>query len=349
MLCSGIRRYVRRCEGTIEPGTFSEQVKDELGHLTHASACCGLSELLGLLKSAGQMRLEGGTDASLRWSLEVMTSSPLTARKAFSLFKSLLNLKATVLTVSDRRFGSRRCYLVKASLPEPSLPNRVLKRLGFPLPGVASRRTGTALPSGLKRRSCCRRSFLRGAFLGSGSLSSPGRGHHLELRFSCEATAHETIQLLRMEGIRAGAFTRKGENVVYVKETSEILRFLGLIGAHTAVLKYEDVLIVRGIREEINRMVNCETANVSKAVEAGLRQAALIRSLVARFGLDALPVSLREIAISRMEHPEMSLRELGQGITPPLTKSGVSHRLRKIERIAVDLGLCPANDVKDDA
>ncbi|HHY39018.1 MAG TPA: DNA-binding protein WhiA [Clostridia bacterium] len=326
-----------------------------------------MSELLGLLKSAGQVRLEGGIDTPgtpPRWSIGVVTSSPLTARKTFSLFKSLLNLKATVLTVSDKRFGSRRTYLVKAPLPKPPLPDRLHGVLSFSLLGsesasfpespsgvntslaMHSKRSGSGMVFlRLKKRTCCRHSFLRGIFLGSGSLSTPGRDHHLELRFSSETTANEIIDLLRLEGIKASSFTRKGEHVVYIKETSDILRLLGLVGAHTAVLKYEDALIVRGIREEINRMVNCETANVSKAVEAGLRQAALIKSLVEKYGLDALPVPLREIAISRMEHPEMSLRELGQGITPPLTKSGVNHRLKRIERIALDLGLGPCGQM----
>lgn len=253
--------------------------------------------------------------------------------------------------VTDKRFGSHRAYLVKAPLPELPLPDCLHSGLGISLLGLGpAKRSGPGIISlRLKKRPCCRHSFLRGIFLGSGSLSTPERGHHLELRFSSETTASEIIDLLRVERIKASSFTRKGEHVVYVKGASNILRFLGLIGAHTAVLKYEDALIVRGIREEINRMVNCETANVSKTVEAGLRQAALIRSLVEKYGLDALPLSLREIAISRMEHPEMSLRELGQGITPPLTKSGVNRRLKRIERIALDLGLGPftLDQVKD--
>jgi DNA-binding protein WhiA len=312
--------------------------------VTHEATCCGYAELLGLLRSAGKIRLEGAHGVRPKGSLEVCVSSALTARKTFSLFKSLLGTQNGVFLVSKKHFGSSRSFVVRASLSEPPYSSPALERLGLVRTGETV--PGGPIPQSIHKRSCCRRSFLRGAFLGSGSISNPGRGHHLEIRFSSEETAKATISLLEAEAIKAKVFVRKGENVIYIKEAGEILNFLGIIGAHTAVLKYEDALIVRGIRQDINRMVNCETANVSKVVEAGLRQASIIKSLIEKHGIKYLPVSLRETALFRMAHPEMSLRELGQSLKPPMSKSGANHRLRRIEEIAMEAGLAGSQEVK---
>lgn len=197
---------------------------------------------------------------------------------------------------------------------------------------------GDIAPEQLLRRTCCKRAFLRGAFLSSGSISDPQKSYHFEVVCQDEAQAQLLQELYRAFELDAKIVQRKKYYIVYLKEGAQIVDALNVMGAYVALMNLENVRIVKEMRGSVNRIVNCETANINKVVGAAYRQVEDIRYIQSRIGLDELPPALREIALIRMEYPDSSLKELGELCDPPVGKSGVNHRLRKLGEIAAKLG-----------
>jgi DNA-binding protein WhiA len=192
----------------------------------------------------------------------------------------------------------------------------------------------SAIPSALVRADCCRAAFLRGAFLARGSITDPQKqNYHLEIVTENEEFAIGLNYLMNLCGFNAGANFRK-DYFIYLKGAENIGEFLRFIGAHHAFLALEEIRVIKGVRNEVNRLVNCETANLEKSVRAALEQVKVIKALEAKKLLAKLPPSLQELAALRLDHPEASLRELGELAIPPLSKSAVNHRMRKLLKIA---------------
>ena len=189
----------------------------------------------------------------------------------------------------------------------------------------------------LLRQNCCRRAFIRGAFLAVGSVSDPEKSYHFEIVCTVPEKARQLQELLASYDVDAKVVLRKRHYVVYIKEGSQIVELLGLMGAHISLMQLENVRIVKEMRNSVNRKVNCETANLNKTVSAAVRQAEDIRYIQEKIGLDKLPMDLEETARLRLEHTEASLKELGDMLSPKVGKSGVNHRLRKLSQIADDL------------
>ena len=190
----------------------------------------------------------------------------------------------------------------------------------------------------LIKSACCKRAFLRGVFLCAGSMSDPAKGYHLELVLDRERKAFQIQELLKSFDLDAKIVRRKKYYVVYLKEGSNIVDFLNICEAHVSLMEFENLRIVKEMRNSINRRVNCETANISKTVNAATKQISDIEKIRSTIGFANLPDSLREMAIVRLEHPDVSLKDLGQYLVPPVGKSGVNHRLRKLSEIAEDIG-----------
>ena len=186
----------------------------------------------------------------------------------------------------------------------------------------------------LVQQPCCKKAFIRGIFLTSGSVSDPRKGYHFETALSNESLARRVREVICSFGIDAKMVERKQQTVVYVKESNQIEDLLALMGANVAYLKFENVRIEKEMRNSINRQVNCETANITKTVSAAVRQIEDIRLIEETRGLSSLPKNLQEIAVLRKEHPDMALKDLGNLMDPPVGKSGVNHRLRRIGEIA---------------
>ncbi len=189
----------------------------------------------------------------------------------------------------------------------------------------------------LLKESCCIRAYIRGAFLASGSIADPEKGYHFEIVTSCEKKAEQLIAQLDVFGIEAKSIERKGHVVVYIKEGSQIVDVLNVMEAHNALMELENIRIVKELRNSVNRQVNCETANINKTVNAAIKQVEDIKFIQAQIGLDELPIQLREAAILRLEYPEAPLKELANLMNPPVGKSGINHRLRKLCQIAEEL------------
>ena len=193
----------------------------------------------------------------------------------------------------------------------------------------------------LLSKSCCKRAFLRGAFLASGSISDPQKSYHFEIVCQEQEQAQLLQELYRAFELDAKIVQRKKYYIVYLKEGAQIVDALNVMGAHVALMNLENVRIMKEMRGSVNRIVNCETANINKVVGAACRQVDDIRYIQSKIGLDELPPALKEMALVRLEYPDSSLKELGELCDPPVGKSGVNHRLRKLGEIAKKLGRDP--------
>lgn len=189
----------------------------------------------------------------------------------------------------------------------------------------------------LIERMCCKRAYLRGVFLAAGSLTNPEKGYHFEIVCEVEKQANIIMGILIDFGLKAKLIERKKYYVVYIKDSSMIVDALNVMGAHVSLMDMENVRILKDVRNAVNRRVNCETANLNKTVSAAVKQIEDIKYIEAEKGIKYLPENLWEIARLRLEEPELSLKDLGQMLNPPLGKSGVNHRLRKISEIAEEL------------
>jgi hypothetical protein len=197
--------------------------------------------------------------------------------------------------------------------------------------------SGLCIDRMLVERSCCKQAFLRGAFLAAGSVTNPEKGYHLEIVCEDREKAELIISLFEDFSLESKQILRKKHYVVYIKDGSVIVDVLNLMGAHKALMDMENVRILKDMRNGVNRRVNCETANINKAVRTGVKQQEDINLIIKLKGLNYLPSNLREIALLRLEEPELPLKELGELLDPPLGKSGVNHRLKKISEMADEL------------
>ena len=305
--------------------SFSTVTKNELARVIDQRPCCRLAELAALVKMDGSVLISG--DRQL--ALNIITENAAAARKIFSLVKNLFGLQTEVLVQRKARLRKNNVYLVR--IPPQQGMDVILGRLGML---GRSGRPEEAVREELVRRDCCRRAYLRGVFLGGGSVNSPEGTYHLEVITSDEELALYIARLMQKFHLAAKVSQRKNWYVVYLKESEQIVGFLNIIGAHTALLNFESARIYKGMRNQVNRLVNCETANLNKTVNAAVRQIENIELIRQGLGLEKIPGTLRETAELRVKYPDASLKELGDMMQPPLGKSGVNHRLRKIEGIA---------------
>jgi len=178
------------------------------------------------------------------------------------------------------------------------------------------------------------RAYLRDAFLETGSMSNPEKGYHLEFVCEDESHAQKLIEAMQKYEITAKTVQRKRYTIVYIKESEDIVRLLNVMGAHNCLMNLENVRILKDMRNAINRQVNCETANITKTVSAANKQIADIQFIKEHYGFDNLSENLREMAQIRLEYPDAALKELGSYLVPPVGKSGVNHRLRKLSDLA---------------
>jgi len=304
--------------------SFTAEVKEELARVLPKRACCPKAELAALIRVEGTLHIVGKG----RFRLEVATETAPVARKTIKLMHEIYGLK-TELTVRRSVLHKANNYLITVG-SQPKLGG-ALADLGI-LDDEHHLAYGVA--SKLVRKDCCAISYLRGAFLGGGFVADPHGDFHFELTAETPEMAEDLVALMTRFGIEAKVTQRRGAYAVYLKGAEPIVTFLALVGAHRALLRTEDVRIIKGMRNDVNRLVNAETANLQKSAEAAMDQLEDIRRLSTSRGLENLPPALRELAELRLEHPDVSLRELGELADPPLSKSAVYHRIRRMQELA---------------
>ncbi len=304
--------------------SFSSTVKNELCRLEMNGKCCLLAELISVIKISGTINKTENSQPSIR----IVTENAAFARRLFSNVRKVKNVHPEVIIRKGRKFKKHVSYIIILTASE-DIWNMLRKTSTF-------QEDGNSEMKKILENNCCRRTYLRGAFLASGSISDPEKAYHLEITTHKREHAEEINMLMASFNLNSKIIKRKGYYVVYLKEGENIIDFLNIIGAHTALLELENIRILKEMRNNVNRIVNCETANLDKTVNASLRQIENIEYIRDNIGFDKLPEPLREIAELRLKHSDASLRELGEKLNPPLGKSGVNHRLRKLEQIAED-------------
>lgn len=306
--------------------SFSSEVKKELIS-SEIDEDCIEAELAAIIRMNGLVSTNGANT-----TLDIQTESAAIARRIFTLLKQIFPKSLEILVRKKMRLKKNNIYIVR--LREDV--NELLQTLQIEHENDGFEQTDLLIALDTEKR---RRAYLRGAFIARGSINNPETSsYHLEI-FNLDQDHNNVLcDLLNMFSLKAKELQRRNGYIVYLKEANKIADFLRLIGANNALFKFEDARIVRDMRNSVNRIVNCETANLNKTISASVRQVENIKLIQKTVGLDYLPERLQEIAKVRLDYPEVTLQELGKLIpSGELSKSGVNHRLKKIEEIAKTL------------
>ena len=283
--------------------SFSSEVKTELAKHLGKSRHCQIAELAALIAFEGRIPA-------------AESENRLLMQKYQLLLAELFHIEE-IHTEEEARsvFSTVKMYNDVTGEPEPE---DTVKGL-------------------LIQQSCCKRAYIRGAFLAGGSISDPNKSYHFEIVCRSIPQAEQLRDVINSFDMDAKIVARKKYQVVYLKEGSQIVDILNIMEAHVALMNLENVRILKEMRNSVNRKVNCETANISKTVNAAVKQLADIEYIRETAGLSYLPENLKEMALLRLEYPDSPLAELGTYLNPPVGKSGVNHRLRRISEMADSL------------
>ncbi len=282
--------------------SFSHDVKEELAQQISTARHCQIAELAAILHFSGQY----GRDDKGKFTIGFQTENETVVKKGFTLLEKTFSIDTDAI-ISEEKMQELYSKFGDLNQPADDL---------------------------LVKSACCRRAFIRGAFLCIGSITTPEKGYHLEFVCSNQEKAKQLQEMLQSFDIEAKIVLRKKYYVVYMKEGNAIVDLLNVMEAHVALLNLENLRVLKEMRNSINRRVNCETANISKTVNAAARQIEDIMLLKERYGMENLPDNLRQMAMVRLEYPDAPLKELGELLEPPVGKSGVNHRLRKLSEMA---------------
>ena len=284
--------------------SFSRDVKEELINHIPKSRHCQIAELSGIVAFGEKVQRSGENTKNI---LAIADAS--TVRKYFTLLYKTRNITEDISEYNDEDIIK---FAKKAEIPS----------------------TLSNFDELILQQPCCKRSYIRGAFLVAGSISDPNKGYHFEIVCKDESEADRLIRNMNFFEVEAKKVRRQEKFVVYLKEGAQIVEILRVMEAPKSVMELENVRVVKEVRGTINRKVNCETANISKTVSAAVKQIEDIRLIDANLGLANLPETLQEIAEIRLANPDTPLQDLGQLLDPPIGKSGVNHRLKRLSAIA---------------
>ena len=298
--------------------SFSSEVKDELlEHIPSSRHCC-IAELTSLVLM---------TDGIYPPYICVKSENLRIIKKITILIQRLFQIPCQV-RVRIHKTGSQ-VTTYAAFVSDIKQTERIMDTIKL--------ESGNQINRLVIQKDCCKRAFLRGAFLANGSMNHPEKSYHFEIACENLGTAELIQEIFRDYEIEAKIVTRKKNQVVYIKDAEGIVDALNVIGAHKALMEMESIRVLKDVRNYTNRKVNCDMANINKIVNTANRQVEDIRYIEEKKGLQYLKENLRAVAELRMEAPDLSLKELGELLTPPVSKSGVNHRLKKISEIADEL------------
>lgn len=306
--------------------SFASETKKELTTL-EIKDCCTKAELSALIRMNGSLSF-----SNRKMVIDIQTENAAIARRIYTLLKKSYEVQVELLVRKKMKLKKNNIYIVRLSEKVQEILMD-LKILGDGMTIIYH------IADKLISKKCCRRSYLRGAFLAGGSINNPETSsYHFEI-FSLYKEHNDALcSLMNTFELKAKTLERKKGFITYLKEAEKIAEFLRIVGAHNALLRFEDVRIVRDMRNSVNRLVNCETANLNKTIGASLRQVENIRYIEQTVGLGILPDKLREIAELRVAYQDVTLKELGEMVgSGKVSKSGINHRLRKIDEIAEKL------------
>lgn len=317
--------------------SFSSQTKGELARVVPTKKCCMLAEITGFLRVAGSLRLVGGG----KFTIVASTENPAIARHYKTLIREYFGSNAGIEVGNSQVPGKARgSYRYRYSLvirPDEK-SSQILRETGMLLIKEGNDFLSDGIYQPIIRNKCCKKAYLRGLFLGVGTMSDPRKSYHLEFVLNSSQVAQDLKRLIgSFVDLSAGLIERGEEHVVYMKRAEYISNMLGIMGANEAMLEFENIRIGRGLRREVNRISNCDNANVDRTLSAAEQQIKYIELIDAKLGLDNLDPVLRETAQLRLELPGASLTDIGEALRPPIKKPGVSKRFAKLKEIAESL------------
>lgn len=313
--------------------SFSAGVKNELSKKFSPDREGLRAELCAILITAARIRTHP-------WRMQIQSEQEAIIKKVFTLVEKLFRIKMSVSVRTGR--GSRKWTQYMVALSDPDQVSHILTQLGL----LSRSADGVwqferRIPQGIGEKSSSKQAYIRGAFLGCGSLADPRKTYHVEFVSAFRHHLEMLQNLMRDFELEIRMITRSRRRqdvyVLYLKEGEQIVDLLNVMQAYTALMDLENIRIEKEMRNQINRSVNCEAANLQKVVNAALKQVEDIEYLISRSGWEALPPPLAQMARVRLEHQDESLQELGRFLDPPVGRSGVNHRLRKLSRMAEDL------------
>ncbi|HIQ75102.1 MAG TPA: DNA-binding protein WhiA [Candidatus Cottocaccamicrobium excrementipullorum] len=308
--------------------SYASTVKDELSRQIPQARHCQIAEIAAIISMCGRVTIS----ADNRYRIKIHTENVAVARKYFTLLRKTFNIVTDVSIRRNSYLKKSRTYSVVVKEHEDAV--RVLMAAKLMGEDGEIGENLSLKKNMIVKQSCCRRAFIRGAFLAAGSISNPEKSYHFEITCATEEKARQLQDIIGTFGLEARIVVRKKYYVVYMKEGSQIVDILNVMEAPVALMDLENLRILKEMRGQVNRQVNCETANIHKTVSAAVKQLKDIEYIRDTIGLSKLPEGLEEVARLRLERREATLKELGEALDPPVGKSGVNHRLRKLGAIA---------------
>lgn len=309
--------------------SFSLNTKNELARIEPEKKCCMLAEIAGFIRMCGSIRLAGGG----KFHIIMTTENPAVARHYKKLIKDYFGTDAVLEVGQGNSLKKGRAY--NLAIGPEDLSEQILRETGILMVKEGMNYISDGIYEGLIKTKCCRKACLRGIFLAAGTITDPEKAYHIEINCSSQILAGDVKKLINsFVDLHAKVSVRKKNYAVYVKEAEQVMDILAILGAHSQLFTFENVRITKEIRNKANRINNCDNANIDKAVKAAEKQILWIRRIEEKKGLRFLPDKLYEVAVLRLDHPEATLQELADMMDPPMKKSGINNRFRKIEELA---------------
>lgn len=309
--------------------SFATETKNELARITPEKKCCMLAEIAGFLRVSGSLRLAGGG----RFKIVITTENPAVARHYKRLIKDYFQVD-TELEIGEAA-GPKKGRAYMLTIDPQMRSEQILRETGILLVREGNNYISDGIYSDIIRSKCCRKAYLRGIFMGAGTVNDPNNSYHLEIVCASRNLAADLKKMVNsFVDLSVKISERKGRFVVYMKNYQYIRDTLAIMGAHTKVFEFENVQIKKELVNDTVRLTNCDNANTDRTLDASQRHIENIRKIQENMGLSALPEKLQVVAILRLENPDANLTQLGEMMNPPMKKSGINNRLKKIEEIA---------------
>lgn len=312
--------------------SFSQETKAELAHYTPEKDCCMLAEIAGFIRMCGSISLAGFG----KFTIHMPTDSPAIARHYKTLVKDYFDVDAQIEVGEATGLKSGKEYTLILGPEQNS--EAILREIGILMIKGGMNYFTDGIYDGLIKTKCCRRSYLRGAFMAAGTVNNPEKGYHFEISCSSQVLSQDIRKLIKtFTDLTPKIVERKAGRAVYLKSGTQILDVLAIMEAHGQRLQYDKVMMMKELRNQTVRAINCDSANVDKIVKTASKEIEAIRKIERLKGLDFLPEKLRAAAQLRLDNPGASFTEIGELMEPPVGRSGVSKRFKKIEELAENL------------
>ena len=300
--------------------SFASETKNELARIVPEKKCCMLADIAGFMRIAGSIRLVGGG----KFKIVMLTSNLAVVRHYKTLIKSYFSVDIDLEMEKGGALEKGSTYIL--SIGPENLSEQILREAGILIVREGMNSISDGVYEGLIKTKCCRKAYLRGAFLASGTVSNPEKGYHFEITAGSETLAKDIRKIFNsFTDISAKIVKRKKGYGVYLKAREQIRDMLAIMGANSQFFKYDDVMMMKDIISKTHRENNMDNANIDKALKAAEKQIENIKLIAERKGMDFLSPKLRETAEARLENPELGIEELGRIMDPPLSKSGIGN------------------------